>query len=131
MPTYIPIYSGFPLQASRSDLVNFQWHVNGVVADFLLPGDDGHLLRVTFGKGCIVRLLDEMPLSTEDDDTPNKGRVPEHFAYRVEGAAFSRTQSETWKSVFGPVAHYQLVTGSACMDILSGAAPSFSIVAKS
>ena len=103
-----------------------EWHYRRLPS----PGEDDHLLRVTFAKACIVRLLDEMPLSTEDDDTPNEGLVSEHFAYRVEGAAFARMQPETWKSVFGPVTHYQFVTGWACMDVLSGAAPSFSIVAK-
>ncbi|UAK25687.1 hypothetical protein [Sphingomonas nostoxanthinifaciens] len=90
--------------------------------------DDEALLRVSFDRPCIVRLLDEMPLSTEEDETPNEGLVPEHFAYRLNGARFARLQSEAWKDVFGPVAHYQFVTGDTCMDVLSGGAPSFSVV---
>jgi hypothetical protein len=130
MPRHIAIETGIPLRASRSDLVHFEWRTNGIVADFFLPGDEDHLLRVSFDRGCIVRLLDDMPLATEEDDTPSEGLVAEHFAYRVEGGAFSRTQSETWKLVFEPVAHYRFVTGNACMDVLSGAAPSFSLVAR-
>ena len=70
------------------------------------------------------------PLSTEEDETPKLGLVPEHFAYRVDGARFARLQSEAWKQMSGPVAHYQFVTEWACMDVLSGGSPSFSIVAR-
>ena len=105
------------------------------MADFIIPDDNVHLLRVTFDRQCIVRLLDEMPLSTETDDGPVEGLVPEHFAYRIEGAAFSRTQSEGWKEVQkvvqAPVTHYRFVTGWACMDVLSSAVPDFEIVMRS
>lgn len=130
MPRYEPLDAGVPLQASRSDLVAFQWEPNGIIADFSLPDDEGHLLRVSFDRPCIVRLLDEMPLSTETDETPNEGLIDEHFAYRLEGARFARLQSEAWKEVSGPVTHYQFVTGWACMDVLSGGSPTFSIVAR-
>ncbi len=56
--------------------------------------------------------------TTEENDTPNEGLVSEHFAYWLEGAAFARLQSSTWKEVSGPVTHYQFVTGWACMDVL-------------
>jgi hypothetical protein len=130
MPKYEPITSGVPLKASASDLIAFRWEVNGISADFLIPDDDAHALRVSFDRQCIVRLLDEMPLSTEDDDTPNEGLVPEHFAYRLEGARFARLQSETWKEISAPVTHYQFVTGWGCMDVLSGGSPSFSVVPR-
>jgi hypothetical protein len=129
MPSYDPIDIGVPLQASRSDLVAFEWATNGITADFILPDDNAHLLRVSFDKQCIVRLLDEMALSTETDDTPNEGLVQEHFAYRLEGAAFARLQSKAW--MFGLyLKHYQFVTGMACMDVLSVAAPMFTLVAR-
>jgi hypothetical protein len=108
-----------PLQVSRSDLVSFEWSTNGITADFILPDDDAHLLRVSFDKRCIVRILDEMPLSTEQNDTPNEGLVSEHFAYWLEGAAFASLQSSAWKEVSAPVTHYQLVTGWACLDVLT------------
>lgn len=95
-----------------------------------MPHDDAHLLRVSFNKPCIVRILDEMPLSTEEDDTPNEGLVPEHFAYWLEGAAFARVQSSVWKDVLGPVTHYQFVTGCACMDVLTAATPTFAVVRR-
>jgi hypothetical protein len=127
MPRYYAFDIGVPLQASRSDLASFKWASNGIVAEFILPDDDAKLLRVSFDKPCIVRLLDEMPLSTEEDDTPSEGRVSEHFAYRVEGSAFARHQSEAWKEVCGPVTQYQFVTGWGCVDVLTAALPSFSI----
>jgi hypothetical protein len=119
-----------PLQASRSDLVSFEWSTNSITADFILPDDDAHLLRVSFDKQCIVRILDEMPLSTEENDTPNEGLVSEHFAYWLEGAAFARFQSSSWKEVSGPVTHYQFVTGWACLDVLTAATPAFAVVRR-
>ena len=130
MPKYRPIEIGVPLQASLSDLASFNWTVNGITADFILPDKDDHLLRVLFDKPCIVRILDEIPLSTEKDDTPNEGLVSEHFAYWLEGAAFARLQSSAWKEVCGPVTHYQFITGWACMDVLSAATPAFSVVQR-
>ncbi len=89
LPKYSPINIGVPLQASRSDLVSFEWSTNGITADFILPDDDAHLLRVSFDKQCIVRILDEMPLSTEDD-TSNEGLVSEHIGSKaLPSPAFS------------------------------------------
>ena len=130
LPRYSPINIGVPLQASLSDLVSFEWSTNGITADFILPDDDTRLLRVSFDKQCIVRILDEMPLSTEENDTPNEGLVPEHFAYWLEGAAFARLQSSAWKDGNGPVTHYQFVTGWACMDVLTAATPTFTVVRR-
>ncbi len=123
MPTYKPIDAGVLIKASASDLLAFRWQTNGIVADFVIPDDETHMLRVSFDRPCIVRMLDEMPLSTEDDETPNEGLVSEHFVYRLEGARFARIQSATWKEITGPVTHYQFVTGWACVDVLRAAHP--------
>ncbi|WP_458425616.1 hypothetical protein [Methylorubrum extorquens] len=128
MPILSPIETGVPMRSSESDLLAFQWKTNGITADFILPGSAIHALRVSFDRQCIVRLLDEMPLSTEGDDTPNDGLLPENFAYRVEGARFARIQSDTWKESFKPVSHYLFVTGVGCMDVVSGGVPTFSLV---
>ncbi len=130
MPRYSPIDAGVPLQASRSDLASLHWSTNGIAADFVLPDDEAHLLRVSFDRQCIIRVLDEMPLSTEEDDTTNEGLVSEHFAYRLEGAAFARLQSGAWKEVNAPVTHYQFVTGWACLDVLTAATPVFAVVRR-
>lgn len=43
------------------------------------------MLRVSFDKQCIIRILDEFPLSTEEDDTPNERLASEHFAFASKG----------------------------------------------
>ena len=96
MPTYKAIDIGVALRAVDSDLIAFEWKTNGITAVFILPDDDAHALRVSFDRPCIVRLSDEMAVSTEEEHTPNEGLVPNHFAYQLEGAHFSRSQSEAW-----------------------------------
>ena len=131
MPRYHPIDVPTAIPASESDMVAFHWKTEGIVADFAIPSDASNVLRVLFDKQCIVRLLDEMPISTEEDGGPSEGLVAEHFAYRVEGSAFADAQSSTWKQVCAPVSHWRFITGWACMDVLSNAAPTFSVVAHS
>jgi hypothetical protein len=109
MPRYYPIDIGVPLRASRSDLAAFTWATNGITADFFLPDNDENLLRVSFLGQCI---------GTEDEDTPNEGLVNEHFAYRLEDAAFARHQSSAWK-LCQVVTHYRFITGMACLDVLT------------
>jgi hypothetical protein len=128
MPTYIPIETGVHLQASLSDMIALQWKNDGIVADFVLPGDNAHALRVSFDRPCIIRLVDEMPLSTEKDDSPNIGLISEHFAYRVEGAAFARMQSPAWTLAVGPVVNFRFITGWTCLDVVTGARPNFAVV---
>jgi hypothetical protein len=127
---YEPLKIGVSLKAIASDLVGFHWQTNAIAADFILPGRDKELLRVAFGRECIVRLLDEMPLSTEDDPVLRQGMAKDHFAYRVSGAPFSRRQSPSWLEIMAPVSHYQFVTGWACMDVLSPASPTFEIIER-
>jgi hypothetical protein len=130
MPTYIPIETGVHLRAVASDILAFEWKTNGIAADFILPDDASHALRVSFDRPCIVRLSDEMAISTEEEDAPVEGLIPDHFAYRLEGARFSRDQSAVWKDVSGPVTHYQFVTGWGCMDVLTAGSPSFAVVQR-
>lgn len=131
MPRYSPIEIPISLTASRSDLIEFRWDTRGVVADFLIPEDRERAIRVTFNKECIIRILDEMPLSTERDSGPSQGLIRDHFAYRVEGSTFVDAQSEAWKMVNSPVSHYRFVTGSACVDVLSSARPLFALIERS
>lgn len=128
MPRYFPIDVGVSFECVRSDLLRIDWKVNELTADFALPDDEAHAVRVRVEGTTIVRLLDEMPLSIESDPASEEGRVPNHFAYRVEGGPFAEAQSAAFKEIFGPVEHYQFVTGWGCMDVLTGAKPSFSIV---
>jgi len=91
---YFSIDAGVRFDCVRSDLHTIRWQADGdLSADFILPGTEGRTLRVRFNGPTIVRLLDEMPLSTEQR-TKNDGLVSRHFAYRVEGSTFAETQSE-------------------------------------
>jgi hypothetical protein len=127
MPRYFPIDAGVNFDCVQSDLHAISWKENSLSADFLLPGGRRQALRVQFSGQTIVRLLDEMPLSTEQG-TKNEGLVSRHFAYRVEGSVFADSQSEAWKIAFGPVCHYEFITGSGCMDVLARAEPLFKVV---
>jgi hypothetical protein len=128
LPRFFPIDAGISFDCVRSDLHDIRWQVNEFSADFALPDEEKHLIRVSFDGNTIVRILEEMPLSTENDPAKVDGLVPHHFAYRVEGATFAATQSEAWKQVMGGVHHYQFVTGWGCLDVLSGNEPRFEIV---
>ncbi|WBO23512.1 hypothetical protein [Sphingomonas abietis] len=110
-----------------SDLAAFHWETNSMKADFIIPNDDSRLLRVEFDNQTIVRILDEMPLSTEDDG-PWVGLIPEHFAYRVDGSAFLAIQSQAWREVVGNPSHYRFITGWACLDVISSASPKFDLI---
>ena len=128
MPKYIPLDCGLELQSSQSDVLEFKWSGNRrIVADFLIPKDDARVLRVLFDRVEIVRLLDEMPLSTEPD-TSNEGLVPEHLAYSVEDAAFWLSQSEFLKIALPSLRHYRFITGWTCLDVISGSQPTFFVV---
>ena len=127
MPRYEPIDSSITFKVCASDLAGFTWNTNGIQADFVIPGDERRSLTVKFDRQCLVRILDEMALSTEQDDTPTEGLVPEHFAYIVHGASFFRMQSEAWKSCWESVGHYRFITGWACLDVISPAYPTFEL----
>ena len=126
MPRYFPILAPFKFDCARSDLLRFDWQAKA--ADFAIPDDKEHVLRVRFGADVIVRMLDEMPLSVETDPSTLQGIVPHHFAYRVEGAQFSESQPEAWQAAFGGMKHYQFVTGWGCLDVLTSREPEFDVV---
>jgi hypothetical protein len=127
VPRYFPIDAGVTFDCAQSDILAISWRADRISADFILPGIEERALRICFNAPTIVRLLDEMPLSTEGG-TKNEGLVPRHFAYRVEGSTFADTQSDAWKLVFHPICHYEFITGSGCMDVLCKAEPSFKVV---
>lgn len=115
----------------QSDLRELRWTDDTVVADFTIPGDEHNVLRVLFANhSVIIRILDEMPLNTENEGAPKEGLVPHHFAYRVEGATFEKTQSETWKFTQHPATHYRFLTGWTCLDVLSAKEPVFQVVKR-
>ena len=100
MPKYTPIEVSHPIEAVASDLIQLRWERYALAADFIIPGDNSVALRVQFDRVDIIRLVDEMPISTENEETPNEGIIPNHFAYLVQGASFWNQQSEAFKAVF-------------------------------
>ena len=128
MPKYFPIDAGVSFDCDQSDLLAIKWKARSLLADFILPGAERQAVRVRFNGATIVRLLDEMPLSTEEQPTKIEGLVPRHFAYRVEGSTFADAQSWAWKEIYRPVCHYEFITGWGCMDVLSKVEPSFEVV---
>jgi hypothetical protein len=126
MIVFHPIDIGIQLDGRRSDLIGFDWRNR--TADFVIPNDDQRVLRAQFGDNDIIRLLDEMPISIESDHTARTGLVPGHFAYRVEGHPFLEDASPTWKSLFGELTHFTLVTGWGCLDALTADPVTFSVV---
>ncbi|MGP6156083.1 MAG: hypothetical protein ACLPYS_00865 [Vulcanimicrobiaceae bacterium] len=128
MPRYVPLEITPTIIASHSDLAAFHWVRSGIVADFIIPRASRSRFRVAFERAEIVRILDEMTLSTESEATPNDGLVKEHFGYFVEGAAFFNHQSEAFKQVFKAVKHYRFITGWTCLDVISSCEPRFSEV---
>jgi hypothetical protein len=101
-----------------------------MVADFIILGDGEQALLVQFDKTHIVRILDEMPLSTENEDTKSEGLVSNHFAYVVEDSLFWKTQSEAFKGVFNKARHYRFITGCTCLDVISDAQPIISVITR-
>jgi hypothetical protein len=126
MLKYEPIDIAGDVDCLLIDLLSFSWEDG--IATFGLPGE--RVLRVLFPGEVIVRMLDELALSTEDSPSERHGRVPHHFAYRVFDAPFLHIQSQVWREVnsdAGPVMHYQFVTGGGCLDVLCSCEPEFDI----
>jgi hypothetical protein len=126
MLKHYPIDAGIRIDGSQSNLLCFNWL--DATADFIIPDDPDHVLRVRFLSAVIVRMLDETPLSTETNPDTWEGLIPRHFAYRVEGALFAETQSEVWKLMEGDFSHFRFVTGAGCLDVLCSSEPEFAVV---
>ena len=128
MLSHFPIDAGVNFDCVASDLLSFDWQNKS--ANFLIPDDEQHVLRVQFRSEVIVRMLDEMPLSVESDPSTWQGIVPHHFAYRVEGASFAESQPEAWKQAFGSMNHFRFITGWGCLDVLTKGEPEFAVVPR-
>jgi hypothetical protein len=131
VPKYSALDQPIRIKTSQSDLLELTWRQRGIVADFEIPGDLERVLRVHFEKADILRVVDEMPLSTENGDSKSEGLVPEHFAYLVEDSAFFKAQSWAFKISNPKALHYRFVTGWNCLDVISNAKPSLSVVTRS
>jgi hypothetical protein len=78
----------------------------------------------------MIRIVEEMPISTEHEETRNEGWVAEHFAYELQGASFWNQQSEAFKVVFNKAKHYRFLTGFYCLDVIASHEPTFTVVPK-
>ena len=130
MPNYFPIPVTPSIRADHSDLLQLRWANVGIVADFILPQDDQSALRVRLERVEIIRIVEEMPISSESEETANEGIIPGHFAYLVQGAAFWNQQSAVFKTVVTTAKHYRFFTANYCLDVISTRGPAFTVVAK-
>ena len=128
MPKYIPFQIGVEIQASLSDMIVLRWQKDSIIADFIIPRDELNVIRIQFDKVQIVRILDEMALSTEEEPTPKEGSVPEHFAYRVEGALLWQSQSDAMKIIHKAAQHFRFITGGTCLDVIASVPPAIVVV---
>lgn len=130
MPKYHSIEQPLAIKTSLSDLIALAWEDQGIRADFAVPEDTSRALTVRFDKTHVVRILDEMALSTETEDTPPEGLIAEQFAYLVEDSSFWKSQSEALKLIHSNARHYRFVTGWTCLDVISDEKPVMTVTAR-
>lgn len=130
MPKYHAIEQPLAIKTSLSDLIALTWEDQGISAEFAIPDDASRVLTVRFDKTHVVRILDEMALSTEPEHTPSEGLIAEHFAYLVEGSSFWKSQSEALQLVHSNARHYCFVTGWTCLDVISDEEPVITVTTR-
>ncbi|WP_249124968.1 hypothetical protein [Bradyrhizobium manausense] len=130
MPKYHAIEQPLAIKTSLSDLIALTWEALGIRADFAVPEDELRAITVRFDRTHVVRILDEMALSTEAEDTPSEGLLAEHFAYLVEDSSFWKSQSEALKLVHSNARHYRFVTGWTCLDVVSDEEPVITVTTR-
>jgi hypothetical protein len=129
-PKYLPIPVTPSIRASHSNLLQLQWADRGIAAYFAVPEDNQAALSVQFHRVEIIRIIEEMPISTEAEETANEGLIAEHFAYIVQGASLWNRQSEAFKIVYKEAKHYRFLTGFYCLDVIAFDEPTFTLVPK-
>ena len=95
--------------------------------EWVVERADVRNVTVNFYCDVIVRILDEIALSTEISPDELSGLVSHHFAYEVEGDAFFAAQSEVWRTLNPGAKHYRFITGNWCLDVIASNPPSFLI----
>jgi hypothetical protein len=131
VPNLVSIEIPIRIRSSQSDIIDFHLYEGRKLrVDFLVPGDPERLLRLSLDSAEVVRLLDEMAISTEMD-APMVGLIPDNLAYEVSGSAFWAQQSEALKLTRPKLRHFRFITGWTCLDALTEATLSFSVVQKS
>ena len=96
-----------------------------LIAEFGIGSDFATFVRIEFDGPVIFRVLDETWLSTATDSRRWEGDLTT-FARLVEGDDFAELHSFFFELV--PTAkHYQFVTGSACLDVITEEVPMASL----
>ena len=128
MPKYTPLTIEPAISCGKTTMVFMASASFRLVADFVIPDDEEQLLRIRFDSIQIARVLDEMPLHTEEGI--GEGIVPHHFGYLVEGSRFWNSQSEamTMAPYAEALRHYRFFTGETCLDVIANREPRFEIV---
>lgn len=127
MPKYTPLVVPVRLKAGESDMISLSWAGRGISAWFEIPGNASQALQVAFFATHVVRILDEMPISTEAEPTPQEGIIPNHFAYEVEGSLFQQSQSQALFAHQPTPKHYRFLTGWTCLDVIADNPPEISV----
>jgi hypothetical protein len=126
MARYFPIEAPEAFECVNSDMRSLSWRGRAIVADFDIPESD-RVLRVQFDRVHVLRVLDEMPLSTEHEPSPSVGLISNHFAYRVEGALFWASQSQALYDTAPNAKHYRFITGWTCLDVIADTPPTLTV----
>ena len=125
MPTYFPIESPIAFQCVHSDMRSLLWKDLGIVAEFDVLQSQC-ILRVLFERVHVIRILDEVLISTESEPE-NEGLIPNHFAYCVQDSLFWNSQSEVLRAANPDAKHYRFITGGTCLDVIADRAPSLAV----
>lgn len=114
MPVYHPIDIGRKFDCVYSELLDFRWTLESVVAYFQIPGDDNEVICVavdSYTDFFTAHIMDDFEIGLPET-TPNEGMVEGGFAYRVVGSALDTGFSEANKQI-----HYQFITGGKCLSL--------------
>jgi hypothetical protein len=123
MIQYHPIDCGYSWDSTLVELRCFDWLTG--TSEWDIPGEPPGIMSVRFSGILVVRILDEFFLSTETSPDQWGGLVRDHFAYWVEGDSFYTAQPSAWTFGYGSTKHYRLITGNACLDVISTSEPEF------
>ena len=130
MPTYTPLDAGVNFGPDEVRLADVRWRLNGLLVRWVLPRE--RTLFVRFTTQTIIRIMDEFPMGEELDHIDKSQLFPDGeafgFAFEVTGGAFPDAQPKLFGLGLPPLKHYQFLTGSACMDILTLRPPRFRVV---
>jgi hypothetical protein len=127
---FYPIDMGFPEPVQPDGGVTARCDGLGTFLWFDLWQQPDRILQIHFPNDCIIRILDDMAISTESEPARWQGLVADHFAYRVEGDPFETQQSEMWRTINDRAVHYRFHTGESCLNVMSISPPRFTLIPK-